>query len=138
MIRSRLRGRAVRALPIALTAGAIAVTLGACGATNPAGPPAEAVADPPEPSTVATVADVRTEHLSQALAARGFPAVVPHPTLLALADGVCRQIAAGTPDSEILTHLRPTAAYAASQSGGVLTAERATRLLLDSTRSDFC
>ncbi|NKS56055.1 hypothetical protein GS504_00130 [Rhodococcus hoagii] len=41
-------------------------------------------------------------------------------------------------NSEILTHLRPTAAYAASQSGGVLTAERATRLLLDSTRSDFC
>lgn len=138
MTRSRLWSRAARALPTALVVGAMAVSSGACGATNPAGPPVDPVTESAEPSTLATVADSRTAHLLGVLATEGFPAVVPDQTLFALADGVCRQLSAGTPDSEILPYLQPTAAYAASQSGGALTVERSARLLLDSTRSDFC
>ncbi|PTR32413.1 hypothetical protein C8K36_1011466 [Rhodococcus sp. OK519] len=138
MTKSRLSGRAVRALPTALVVGGIAISAGACGATNPSQDPAGPITESFEPSTNATVADARTTHLTEVLATAGFPAVVPPQTLFALADGVCRQTATGTPDSAILTHLGPTAAYAASQSGGALTADRAATVLLVSTRSDFC
>lgn len=136
--RSRLRGRAVRALLTASVAGGIAMSLTACGATTPSDPPAGPVTELPVPSTIETVADARTTHLTDVLATRGFPAVVPNQTLFAIADGVCRQTAAGTPDSEILAHVGPTAAYAASRSGGALTADQAAQMLLDSARSDFC
>ncbi len=138
VIRTRMRGRTARALPTALVTGGIAVSMGACGATNPADPVADPITTVPPSATLATVADARTTHLAEALATEGFPAVLPDQTLFALADGVCRQIAAGTPDAEILTQLQPTAAYAASQSGGAITAERSAELLLDSTRRDFC
>lgn len=136
--RPRLPRLAVRALPAVLVAGGVAAALGACGATNPAAPTTAPVTEAPEPTTVVTVADTRAAWLAGVLGDAGFPPVVRPQTLFALADGVCRQTTDGTPDSVILAHLAPTASYAASQSGGVLTADRAAQLLLDSSRSDFC
>lgn len=136
--RSRLPRLAVRALPAVLVPGVVAVALGGCGAPNPASPTTAPTTEATAPTTVVSVADTRAARLADVLGDAGFPPVVRPQTLFALAAGVCRQTADGTPDSVILTHLAPTASYAASQSGGALTADRAARLLLDSSRSDFC
>lgn len=128
----------MRAVPTVLVTGVVAAALGACGATNSATPTTAPIADAPELPTVVTVADTRAARLADVLEGAGFPPVVRPQTLFALAAGVCRQTADGTPDSVILTHLAATASYAASQSGGALTADRAARLLLDSSRTDFC
>lgn len=91
-----------------------------------------------EPTPAEHSADARLDRYLDALQAGGFPDVVPAPTLFALGDGVCRQSSTGTPDSSILEHLQPMGAYGASLSGGALTADAATRLLLDAARSSFC
>ncbi|WFR74615.1 DUF732 domain-containing protein [Prescottella defluvii] len=91
-----------------------------------------------ETVSAATVTDARVTRYADALAADGFPEVVPHATLFALAEGACRQSAAGTPDSTILDNLRSVGAYGASLSSGTLTPDAATQLLLDRARTDFC
>ncbi|RVW09195.1 hypothetical protein EGT67_13755 [Prescottella agglutinans] len=107
---------------------------------------ATATDDAPHPATpvaaetvsATAVADARVTRYADALTAGGFPDAVPRSTLFALADGVCRQSAAGTPDSTILDNLRSVGAYGASLSGGTLTPDAATQLLLDGARADFC
>ncbi|QCQ91292.1 DUF732 domain-containing protein [Rhodococcus sp. SGAir0479] len=124
---------AVGVLGAALVGGC---TLGSGIDEAPAG--AETAAAAAVPTSTVSTTEARVARYAEALATSGFPDVVPQATLFALGDGVCRQSAAGTPDASILEHLQPTGAYGASRSGGALTAEAATRLLLDAARSSFC
>ncbi|GAB2642183.1 DUF732 domain-containing protein [Prescottella soli] len=114
------------------------VVAGCTSATATDDAPQAATPVATDPVSATTTTDARVTRYADALAADGFPEVVPHSTLFALADGVCRQSAAGTPDSTILDNLRSVGAYGASLSGGTLTPDAATQLLLDRARADFC
>ncbi|QKT11821.1 DUF732 domain-containing protein [Rhodococcus sp. W8901] len=111
---------------------------GAPAASDSAAAATETVTTTPASEPATTASDARTARYARAVLAGGFPPVVPDPTLFAVGEGVCRQLAAGTPDSVVLEQLRPVSDYAASLSGGALTGESAAQLLLSAARTDFC
>ncbi|WP_430332696.1 DUF732 domain-containing protein [Rhodococcus sp. ACT016] len=137
-MRSTARGGALRSAMVGIGVAASIVAAGCTTSTVADDAPHAAETVATETDSATAVADARVTRYADALAEGGFPEVVPRSTLFALADGVCRQSAAGTPDSTILEHLRSVGAYGASLSGGTLTPEAATQLLLDRARSAFC
>lgn len=86
--------------------------------------------------TTAPVLDDRGVRFKEALAADDLVADVPDETLLALARGLCAQIAAGTPEETILDTARPVAAYAAAAAGG--TGDDAAQRYVDAAREQYC
>jgi len=138
-MRSTARGGALRSATVGIVGVMASIVVAGC-TTSAVSDDAPHAAEPlvTETASAATVVDTRVTHYADALAAGGFPEVVPRSTLFALADGVCRQSAAGTPDPTILDNLRSVGAYGAGMSGGILTPDTATQLLLDRARSDFC
>ncbi len=91
-------------------------------------------------STVAAeppVLDARATRLKEALADAGLVADIPDETLLAVARGLCDQLAAGVPDERIRETARPLASYAA---GATRTAvpDDAARHYVEITRDTYC
>ncbi len=82
--------------------------------------------------------DPRATEYKDALLAAGIPSSQSNSTTLMLAEGICRQIAAGTDDTAILENLRPLAAYTASLSGGQLTGDHVAQIYLDKARTSYC
>lgn len=137
--RSTVSRRALRSATVGAVGVVTSIVVAGCtSATATDDAPHAATPIATETVSATAIADARVSRYSDALAAGGFPEVVPSSTLFALADGVCRQSAAGTPDSTILDNLRSVGAYGAGLSGGTLTPDGATQLLLDRARSDFC
>lgn len=131
--------RALRSVSVGAAGVVGAVVIAGCAAGDDiAEAPAGAEPAPVEVTSSAPATDPRVVRYADALAAGGFPEVIPPATLFTVGDGVCRQSASGTADAPILEKLQPIGAYGASRSGGALTADAATRLLLDAARGSFC
>ncbi|WP_433604422.1 hypothetical protein [Prescottella agglutinans] len=131
--------RALRSATAGVVGVVTSIVMAGCtSATATDDAPHAAAPVAPETVSAAMVADARVTRYADALADGGFPDAVPNSTLFAVADGVCRQSATGTPDATILDNLRSLGAYGASLSGGTLTPDTATQLLLDRARTDFC
>lgn len=82
--------------------------------------------------------DPRAAAYKDALLEAGIPSSQSNSTTLMLAEGICRQIAAGTDDPAILENLRPLAAYTASLSGGQLTGDQVAQIYLDKAQTSYC
>ncbi len=93
-------------------------------------------AEPLRPETLQL--DPRALTYKDALLAAGIPSSQSNSTTLMLAEGICRQIGAGTGDPAILENLRPLAAYTASLSGGHLTGDQVAQIYLDKARTSYC
>lgn len=130
--------RALRSVALGVLGSAAVLVVAGCTTTPTDDASHVAASVIPETTAATAVADARVAHYQGALFRGGFPDVIPQSTLFALADGVCRQSAAGTPDDAILEQLWPVGAYGAGLSGGDLTPDTATQLLLDAARSEFC
>ena len=82
--------------------------------------------------------DERARMYRDALFDQGIPKNQSDSTTLLLAQGICKQLGAGTPEPEILDNLRSLADYTATQSQDALTGDRVARLYLDTAKSTYC
>lgn len=84
------------------------------------------------------VLDGRATHLKETLAKAGLVADIPDETLLAVARGLCDQVAAGVPEERILETARPLAAYAAEATHTTVPVDDAARHYVEITRDTYC
>ncbi|KAA0021085.1 DUF732 domain-containing protein [Antrihabitans cavernicola] len=122
---------------VALLAAACVVVAG-CGSTE--SPAASEVSSTPvvTGSAPQPPLDTRAQQYRDALFAAGIPRSQSDSTTLLLAEGICRQLTAGTPEPAILDNLRPLADYTATQSHGSLTGDRVAHLYLDTAKAGYC
>lgn len=80
----------------------------------------------------------RAREFKAALTAAGVPDRQSDSTVLVVAQGICDQLAAGTPDSEILAKLGQLAAYTATLTNGQLTGDEIAALYLTKAKATFC
>lgn len=117
---------------------AVVFTAAACSG-SPAVDRVEAVETPV--STVAAdppVLDARATRLKDTLAEAGLVADIPDETLLAVARGLCDQLAAGVPEELILETARPLASYAAEATRTAVPDDDAARHYVEITRDTYC
>lgn len=82
--------------------------------------------------------DERGERLKEALGEAGLASGLTDGTVLAVARGLCDQVAAGLPEERILDTVRPIATYAASVSGTALSGDDAARRFVETTVGSYC
>lgn len=82
--------------------------------------------------------DARVARFRHALIEAGIQDGPSDATTLLLLQGICDQLAAGTPEATILEHLRPIATYSATVSQAPLRGDAAAHLYLDNARSAYC
>ncbi|MFD6883179.1 DUF732 domain-containing protein [Rhodococcus sp. DT1] len=120
-----------------LLAGAAVLAAAACsaGTADPVEavetPTATAAAEPP-------VLDARATRMKETLDEAGLVADVPDETLLAVARGLCDQLAAGMPEERILETARPIASYAAAATHTTVPGDDAARHYVEITRETYC
>jgi len=120
-----------------LLAGAAVLAAAACsaGTADPVEavetPAATAAAEPP-------VLDARATRMKETLDEAGLVADVPDETLLAVARGLCDQLAAGMPEERILETARPIASYAAAATHTTMPGDDAARHYVEITRETYC
>lgn len=133
-----IRGRAAVAGLVLWTAVGVGGTV-ACSSAAPDSGPAMAPGAAAAPAeTTVPLLDTRAVRFKDELTAAGLTAGVPDETLLAVARGLCDQLAAGVPEDRILDTVRPVAAYAASVSGSGISGDDAARRYLVAARDGFC
>lgn len=140
LVRSRV-GATVRTGVIGAATFA-AVTFGtlACATPDATGDRADA-AEIPTSTTVTSeppLLDARATRFKDALGEAGLVADVPDGTLLAVARGLCDQIAGGVPEERILETVWPIAAYAAAASGTTVPGDDVARHYVDVARDTYC
>jgi len=130
---------AVRRGAAGLCIGAV-LLLAACSSSDGTSDSAEAAGavspTTTRAETTAPVLDDRGLRFKEALSAEGLVADVPDETLLALARGLCDQLAAGVPEERVLELARPVAAYAASASD--TTGDDAAHSYVNAAREHYC
>jgi len=89
-------------------------------------------------TTAPPVLDERGERLKEALDEAGLASGLTDGTVLAIARGLCDQVAAGVPEEQILDTVRPIATYAASVSGTALSGDDAARRFVETTVGSYC
>ncbi|MBF0660612.1 hypothetical protein HF877_20100 [Rhodococcus sp. BL-253-APC-6A1W] len=76
--------------------------------------------------------------MKETLDEAGLVADVPDETLLAVARGLCDQLAAGMPEERILETARPIASYAAAATHTTMPGDDAARHYVEITRETYC
>ncbi|MFD3812569.1 DUF732 domain-containing protein [Rhodococcus sp. NPDC058639] len=118
-----------------LLAGAAVLAAAACSAGT--ADPVEAV-ETPTAAAEPPVLDARATRMKDALDGAGLVADVPDETLLAVARGLCDQLAAGMPEERILETARPIASYAAAATHTTMPGGDAARHYVEITRDTYC
>ncbi|WP_245688007.1 DUF732 domain-containing protein [Rhodococcus phenolicus] len=131
-----------RPAPVLLMAAVAASTV-ACSSATASDGSVESSAPAVVSSTVSATAeppllDERAARFKDSLAEWGLAAGLTDGTVLAVARGLCDQVAAGVPDEAILATVRPIAAYAASVSGNALSDDDAARRFVDTAVGVYC
>lgn len=80
----------------------------------------------------------RALRFKEVLASEDLVGGVPDDTLIAVARGVCDQLAAGTPEDDVLALVRPIATYAAGMSDAAVQGDDAARRYIDVARDTYC
>lgn len=126
----------------ALSLGGCLVGCSAATAADHPGPAAPSVAAVGHPvelrSSDQPLLDARATRFRHALVEAGIRVGPSNATTLLLAQGICDQLAAGTPEATILEQLWPIAAYSATVSQAPLRGDAAAHLYLDTARSTYC
>lgn len=127
-----------RIASVVLSVAACGMTIAGCSITDSTA----ATEDSPTSTTSDRGAQPQLDRHARlyrdALFDQGIPRSQSDSTTLLLAQGICKQLSAGTPEPAILENLRSLADYTATQSQGALTGDRVARLYLDTAKSTYC
>ncbi|MGL4305873.1 MAG: hypothetical protein ACRCSF_06930 [Mycobacteriaceae bacterium] len=123
---------------MSMTIGALALLLMTGCSSVATAPPEAARAIPQGTEASAPAITPQQFAFKESLIFAGLPLTSPDSMLFALAQGICTQLSAKTPEADILANLKSVAAYTATQTDGRLNETQVAQIYLENSKSKYC